>query len=115
MNNDQPLVPVFMPALAPLLIEAEELKGSPLTEAEALRIRDEAQSVVTPRDVARAVAKSRGYEDLDPENCWADWQVLRRELGSAKRGRCPPIRRVGIAHRNCKRSLHRPFAGRNAA
>lgn len=83
MADDQPLVPIFMPALAPLMIEAEEIKGSPLTEAEVLRIRDEALSVMTPRDVARAVAESRGYEDLDPENCWADWQALRRELGRA--------------------------------
>lgn len=83
MADDQPLVPIFMPALAPLMIEAEELKGSPLTEAEVRRIRDEALSVMTPRDVARAVAESRGYEDLDPENCWGDWQALRRELGRA--------------------------------
>lgn len=83
MADDQPLVPVFMPALAPLMIEAEEIKGAPLTEAEVLRIRDHALCVMTPLDVARAMVESRGYEDLDPENCWAEWQALRRELGRA--------------------------------
>lgn len=27
------------------------------------------------------MAESRGYADLDPENCWYDWQMLRRKLG----------------------------------
>jgi hypothetical protein len=29
---DDPLILVFIPALAPLLVRAEDLKGSPLTE-----------------------------------------------------------------------------------
>jgi hypothetical protein len=81
MADDQPLVPVYTPALASILIRAEDLKGAPLTEAEVLRIRDHAECVMTPLDVARAMAESRGYEDLAPENCWADWQTLRSKLG----------------------------------
>jgi hypothetical protein len=81
MADDEPLVPVFMPPLAALLIHAEDLKGSPLSEDEVLRIRDEALCVMTRRDVAQATAASRGYDDLDPEKCWPGWQALRRELG----------------------------------
>ena len=39
---EEPLVVVFIPALAPLLLRAEQLKGSPLTEDEVGRIRDAA-------------------------------------------------------------------------
>lgn len=80
-QTDQDLVLVFMPALAPLLIEAEDLKGSPLSHDEVLRIRDRAVCVAVPRDVAQAVEKERGYEDLEPENCWHEWQELRCALG----------------------------------
>lgn len=81
MEDNQELVLVFMPALAPLLMEAEGLKGSALTHEEVLRIRDNAACVAVPRDVAQAVTEARGYDDLAPENCWHDWQRLRSELG----------------------------------
>ena len=29
---------------------------------------------------ARALAENRGYDDIDPENCWEEWQRLRIEL-----------------------------------
>jgi hypothetical protein len=80
MAGDEGLVPVFIPALAPLLLRAEQLKGSPLTEAEVLRVRDAANRVMmTPRE-AQNIEAGRGYQDLDPENCWAEWQRLRLEL-----------------------------------
>jgi hypothetical protein len=78
MNPDEEqLVPVFMPALVLLLLHAEKLKGEPLTEDEVLRIRDNAICVMTRVDVARKQDESRGYRDLDPENCWHDWQQHR--------------------------------------
>lgn len=79
-EDDQDLVIVFIPALSPLLLEAENLKGSALTNDEVVRIRDNAVCVAVPRDVARAITESRGYADLDPENCWHQWQLLRREV-----------------------------------
>jgi uncharacterized protein YegJ (DUF2314 family) len=75
------LVPVFMPALGPLLIHAEDLKGEPLSHDEVIRIRDSANCIMVPADVAREMDESRGYRDIDPETCWFDWQHLRRELG----------------------------------
>jgi uncharacterized protein YegJ (DUF2314 family) len=32
-------------------------------------------------DQASRMDETRGYCDLSPENCWFEWQLLRRELG----------------------------------
>ena len=77
-DDEEVLVPVFMPALVAVLLRAEKDKGAPLTEAEVLALRDGAQCAMAPRDVTAAVAEGRGYADLDPEDCWAQWQVARR-------------------------------------
>lgn len=79
--HDDDLVPLFMPALCTLLMRAEDTLGRPLDEAEALQIRDQASVIMVARDHAAQMAQSRGYADIDPENCWYDWQMLRRELG----------------------------------
>jgi uncharacterized protein YegJ (DUF2314 family) len=79
-DNEQ-LVPVFIPALGPMLIRAEDLKGEPLSQDEVIRIRDKAPCIMMQIDDARKLEESRGYRDIDPENCWFDWQHLRRELG----------------------------------
>jgi hypothetical protein len=68
---------LFMPSLASLLDRAEDLKGSPLTEVEVVRIRDEARVVVTPMDVVTAVEASRGYPEVDVLDAWESWQALR--------------------------------------
>ncbi|SHH20171.1 DUF2314 domain-containing protein [Massilia sp. CF038] len=78
--SDEALVPLFIPALCVLLISAEDAKGSPLTEAEVLKVRDGAGVMMVAQDRIETMAESRGYNDLDPENCWYDWQMLRREL-----------------------------------
>jgi hypothetical protein len=85
MANEKPgtgatskgLVPVFMPALAIVLAGAESSKGRRLTEAEVLRIRDNAPCVTMEPEDAAKMAESRGYRDVEPENCWADWHRLR--------------------------------------
>jgi hypothetical protein len=80
MAADAELVIVFMPALAALLLRAEQLKGEPLTEEEVYRIRDHAICVTTTPEAAAAVEAERGYADLDPENAWQQWQQLRLTL-----------------------------------
>lgn len=70
-----------IPSLAALLLRAEELKGSPLSEAEVLRIRDGANVTVIP-DAGETLEKSRGYRDIDPTNCWEEWQTLRTQFAS---------------------------------
>ena len=70
---------VFVPALATVLLAAEESDGE-LGEAEALSLRDRAETIAIPAENARRLEAGRGYRDLDPENCWQDWQTRREEL-----------------------------------
>lgn len=79
MSNEE-LVPLFIPALGTLLVSKEDLKGRPLDEDEVLAIRDGACAMMVTKAHFEAMAESRGYSDIDPENCWYDWQTLRREL-----------------------------------
>ena len=74
------LVLVFIPSLASVLLRAEQEKGSPLTEQDTLAIRDKAVCVAFPEDKVPASEEARGYPDIDPEDCWAEWQRLRVEL-----------------------------------
>lgn len=79
-SDDLELVPVPAPALVAVLLGHERRKGSPLTEREVLAIRDRAECMAMPRDVAVEVARRRGYDDIDPENVWADWNAVRPTL-----------------------------------
>ncbi len=79
--NKEKLVPLFIPALCVLLVNAEDKKGSPLEEGEVLELRDKAAVMMVSKEHFDAMADSRGYPDLDPENCWYDWQMLRRKMG----------------------------------
>jgi hypothetical protein len=69
---------LFVPALSALLTRAEQLKGSPLTEDQVLRVRDVAVAVVTRADSAAAVVGERGYPEVDPAAAWSSWQAIRR-------------------------------------
>lgn len=77
-TND--LVPVFIPPLATCLAAAEASKGNRLTEAEVLRIRDKAVCMMMAREDAAKLFESRGFRDVEPENCWADWHRLRTQF-----------------------------------
>lgn len=79
-KSQEDLVPVFIPALSVMLINLEDKKGEPLTQEEVLEIRDNASCIMMTKTDAEKMAKSREYLDIDPENCWYDWQMLRREL-----------------------------------
>lgn len=72
------IVPV--PALVATLLAAERGKGAPLTEEEVLQIRDRAPSIAMPAHAYRAVINARGYDDIDPENVWEEWQLARKSL-----------------------------------
>ncbi|RSZ59091.1 DUF2314 domain-containing protein [Massilia atriviolacea] len=79
MSQDD-LLPLFAPPLSLLLESAEDAKNSPLNEVDVLEIRDAAAVIMMSRDDFNAMAQTRG-DDIDPENCWYDWQMLRRRLG----------------------------------
>jgi uncharacterized protein YegJ (DUF2314 family) len=80
-SEDEALVPVCIPALSAVLLHAEDQKGKPLSYDEVIRIRDASPCMMMRAADARKMAESRGYQDIDPENCWYDFQNLRRELG----------------------------------
>jgi len=73
-------VPIFIPALALLLRQAEEAKGSPLTRAEVLQVRDKGTCMMLRSSVALEMEEKRGFRDIDPEDCWEEWQTLREIL-----------------------------------
>ncbi|WP_394517406.1 hypothetical protein [Pantoea sp. SGAir0175] len=70
---------IFVPPLITLLLNRESEKGSPLTEDEVNNIRDDATAISLDSETALAMMKSRGYRDIDPENCWAEWLAFRSD------------------------------------
>lgn len=73
-------VPVFTPPLALMLARAEELKGEPLTESQVLKVRDAAPCVLMERADAERTREERGFRDVNPEDCWADWHRARVDV-----------------------------------
>ena len=78
--TEEDLVIEFTPPLVALLLAAERAKGSPLTEDEAIDVRDNATCIRLRRSTSEAMAAERGYVDLDPERCFEEWQVVRTQL-----------------------------------
>jgi len=85
MSEKEELIIYPVPSLVAILLNREEAKGSPLTEEEVVQIRDTCEAVALPIDVARQVDEARGYLDIDPENCWEEWQRVRKELTEIQR------------------------------
>lgn len=67
------LVIQYMPALVAMLTRAEQLKGKPLTEDDARKMRDHCPAVVCAAESAKAVEDGRGYTDPDPADAWTGW------------------------------------------
>ena len=80
MSDSEKLVNYPMPSLVATLLNREQAKGSPLTEAEVIEIRDSCPSVLVPIDVVEKIDAGRGYKDIDPEQCWEQWQEARKHL-----------------------------------
>jgi hypothetical protein len=79
--SDSEKVKIYpLPSLVATLLNREQAKGSPLTEAEVLEITDRCPSVAVPIDIAEQIDAARGYKDIDPERCWEEWQEVRRNL-----------------------------------
>jgi len=79
--SEEKLIPVFIPALVAILVNLEDKKGSPLNYEEVIEIRDNASAMMMEKAHADALSESRGYDDIDPENCWYEWQMYRRDTG----------------------------------
>ncbi len=80
MADAKPLIPLFIPSLAQILGFAERAKKSPLTAAETEKIRDESARIMMEPADAQNTTESRGFIDVNPENCWADWHRLRVQM-----------------------------------
>jgi hypothetical protein len=78
--TEQPMIPVFIPALVAILHNLEQKKGSPLTEQEVLEIRDKSACIMMTVEHAIALDEKRGYNDIDPEQVWEQWQEARDQL-----------------------------------
>lgn len=74
------LVPVFSPTLISLLTKKEKEKGAPLTREEVHDIRDNSTLIMLNAEEAESMAASRGYNDLDPEQAWEQWQKIRKKM-----------------------------------
>lgn len=80
MSDSDKLVIYPMPSLVATLLNREQAKGSPLTEAEVIEIRDGCHSIAVPIEVPAKMDAERGYQDIDPEQCWEQWQEVRKSL-----------------------------------
>ena len=85
-EQDQPLMLVPVPPLVALLANREREKGSPLTEAEVNEMRDNCVCINLPLSEARKMAEARGYDDINPEVAWDQWQVAREQLRNPGEG-----------------------------
>ena len=77
---EERLLIVPVPSLVSTLLRAERDKGRSLSRDEVIGVRDRCVCVTVPESVARQMAERRGYEDIDPEHCWEQWQQARVEL-----------------------------------
>lgn len=78
MSEQGRLIIYPVPSLVAVLLNRERAKGSPLTEEEVRHIADNCQAIMMLPDIARLMDKQRGYRDIDPENCWQEWQQVRK-------------------------------------
>lgn len=79
MAEDE-LVIMFMPSLIDLLILLERNKGENLTEDEVYKIRDQAVCMTIRKSEMLKIEESRGYRDINPENCWGEWVAYKKGI-----------------------------------
>lgn len=78
--TDDHLIITPVRSLVATLLNREEAKGSPLSEEEVRAITQNAPSIAMPEAARSAVDEERGYLDIDPENAWEEWQVVRSQF-----------------------------------
>jgi hypothetical protein len=84
MHGTENLVLFSMPSLLWVLNHHEKLKGGPLTEIDVNRIASHRRWVGIPIDNAPRIEAFRGYQDIDPDHCWEEWQAARSHLADYK-------------------------------
>jgi len=89
-GSDAETVKVYLNPLHAMLGAAEKKKGSPLTEAEVLHVRDTTVAIdMTPEQAEKFYASLDALMPigrLNPARIWEEWQEVRdhvmRQLGS---------------------------------
>jgi hypothetical protein len=71
---------VFMPSLAAVLYASEEENGQPLTREQVEELTSQAVCMTMEHSDAQKFERERGYADLDPEQAWDQWQIVRRSV-----------------------------------
>ncbi len=79
-EQDDPMVLIAIPSLASILVAGETKKGSPLSQAEVLQIRDRATCKFVSLSARRKLDEDRGYIDINYENVWDEWRKIREWL-----------------------------------
>ncbi len=79
-SNTEDVIIVHVPSLVVTLWAAEKAKGVPLTEQEVLDIRDRSPAIAMHPSHLLKIEEGRGYQDIDPEQCWSQWLVAREGL-----------------------------------
>ncbi len=69
---------VFIPSLLSLLINAQEKSEKPLSKAQVLKIRDEANVILVTQTVAVELSNQRGYHDIYAPKVWEEWQEYQK-------------------------------------
>lgn len=77
---EQELVPLFIPSLAAILKAKEDQAGRAPREEEVLLIRDQAIVIMVSKEHYLKMEQSRGYKDINPENCFQEWKLLREQF-----------------------------------
>lgn len=77
-EEDEQLALVFIPPLITILAAAEKSKGTPLSEAECIAIRDKSVCMSVRRSAADEMTRKRGYYDIIAEDVWSEWQFVRQ-------------------------------------
>ena len=78
MEDDLIITPV--PALVAVLLAKVKEKGVPLTREDVEKITDKAECIAMPRYAREEVDEARGYNDINPEHAWEEWQHVREDL-----------------------------------
>jgi len=81
-TNEERLMIMPIPSIIAVLLNREQEKGAPLTEAEVLAIRDSCECTAVPYAIVPQIVEARGYEDIRAEHAWEDWNAIRPTLTS---------------------------------
>ena len=78
--SKESLIITPIPSLIATLLNKEREKGSPLTIDEVENIRDNIDCKALSSSQRSAVDERRGYDDIDPEKVWEEWQEVRKDF-----------------------------------